>query len=219
MITIVCGAPCSGKSTYVEQHAGPDDLVVDHDALAQELGSARTHNHHAMYARAAERWVEDILDDLPTDRDVWIIRSLPSAEYRAELADRIQADRIVVVITDLDDLHQRAQARPNPAATIRVIDWWMSNYTEDDDMRTTTARGYGYRHQQERKRWEPIVQAGGVECHAEVCFMPSRAIDPGEEWDLGHTLDRTDWTGPEHRYCNRKEPQLREAVEPSSWDI
>ncbi len=217
MITIVCGPPCSGKSTYVAQHAGPDDLVIDHDAIAQELGSDRTHNHHAAFARQAELIIEDQLDNLPPDRDVWVIRSLPSAEYRRALADYLRADRIVVVTADVEDLHQRAQARPNPAATTRIIDWWLANFTEDDDMRSTTERGYGTEHQAVRKVWvEWMAEHGGVDCHAKVCFAETRYIDPDEPWDLGHTEDRTDWTGPEHRYCNRKEPQLRGLDIPSN---
>lgn len=75
--------------------------------------------------------------------------------------------------------------------------------------RTTTQRGYGAAHQAKREEWRPYVEAGEVDCHAVVCFKPSRWIQPGTPWDLGHTADRTEWTGPEHRYCNRKEPQLR----------
>lgn len=75
--------------------------------------------------------------------------------------------------------------------------------------RSTTERGYGAAHQREREKWKPLVDRGEVECHARVCFMPDRWIQPGTPWDLGHTPDRTGWTGPEHRYCNRKEPQLR----------
>ena len=75
--------------------------------------------------------------------------------------------------------------------------------------RTTTERGYGSDHRRKRLEWKPYVEAGLVECHAEICLMPTRRIAPDEHWDLGHTLDRTDWTGPEHRRCNRTEPQFR----------
>jgi len=75
--------------------------------------------------------------------------------------------------------------------------------------KTTTERGYGQAHQQERRKWKPIVDAGQAVCHAKTCVMRSRAIQPGEEWDLGHTEDRTAWTGPEHRRCNRREGARR----------
>jgi len=68
---------------------------------------------------------------------------------------------------------------------------------------TTPQRGYGYAHQQERERWRPEVDAGRAICHAAICLMPARWIIPGTPWDLGHTPDRTGWTGPEHATCNR----------------
>lgn len=37
-VTVVTGPPCAGKSTYVREHAGQGDVVVDLDAIAQSLG-------------------------------------------------------------------------------------------------------------------------------------------------------------------------------------
>lgn len=71
--------------------------------------------------------------------------------------------------------------------------------------KSTTARGYGADHQAQRSKWLPTVKAGRARCHAKVCLKPSRRIDPTEEWDLGHTEDRTSWTGPEHMQCNRSD--------------
>lgn len=63
---------------------------------------------------------------------------------------------------------------------------------------TTGSRGYGLSHKQERARWAPKVDAGLVDCAR--CRKP---IEPGRPWDLGHLDDRSGWSGPEHRSCNR----------------
>lgn len=71
---------------------------------------------------------------------------------------------------------------------------------------STTARGYGSAHQKERARWAPVVAAGRATCARPECRKP---IDPREPWDLGHSDDRTHWTGPEHRSCNRRAGQRK----------
>lgn len=68
---------------------------------------------------------------------------------------------------------------------------------------TRQQRGYDARHDALRSWWAPKVAAGGVTCRAATCLRPSRLIGRDEPWDLGHTPDRSDWTGPEHAACNR----------------
>jgi hypothetical protein len=69
---------------------------------------------------------------------------------------------------------------------------------------STTAQGYGWRHQQQRAHWAKVIEAdGGTWCQATVCLMPSRWITPNEPWDLGHEDGQRGWRGPEHRTCNR----------------
>ncbi|HEV7651354.1 MAG TPA: hypothetical protein VGP26_24655 [Actinophytocola sp.] len=73
----------------------------------------------------------------------------------------------------------------------------------------TVAKGYGREHVREREHWTRVIrEQRGVRCHARTCVMPSRWIrwddEVKEPWDLGHTEDRTAWTGPEHRRCNRR---------------
>ncbi len=76
------------------------------------------------------------------------------------------------------------------------------------DTRTTKQRGYGIQHQKLRAQWKRVVEAGQAQCHATTCLMQSRAIMPTEPWDLGHDPHRN-WTGPEHRRCNRADGARR----------
>lgn len=80
---------------------------------------------------------------------------------------------------------------------------------------STTARGYGAAHQRERKRWQPIVEAGEATCAR--CNEP---IEATSKWDLGHNEDRTEWTGPEHVKCNRSAGQANAvaARRTQTWD-
>jgi hypothetical protein len=65
---------------------------------------------------------------------------------------------------------------------------------------STTKRGYGTAHQAARRRLEPLVAAGMLEC-----ARCGKSIGPGSPWDLGHDdIDRSKYTGPEHRKCNRE---------------
>jgi len=72
------------------------------------------------------------------------------------------------------------------------------------------ARGYGTAHYAARERLLPFVLAGRVSCAR--CGEP---ILPGEPWDLGHDdLDRSRYSGPEHRRCNRSTSGRRRWVSP-----
>jgi len=59
-------------------------------------------------------------------------------------------------------------------------------------------RGYDAEHDRRRRAWAPRVARGSVSC-----ARCGELITPGQAWDLGHTDDRTGWTGPEHATCNR----------------
>ena len=64
---------------------------------------------------------------------------------------------------------------------------------------STTARGYGWTHQTERKRWKPIVESGAALCVR--CGLP---IAAGAPWHLDHSDDKLGYLGPSHARCNLK---------------
>jgi hypothetical protein len=63
----------------------------------------------------------------------------------------------------------------------------------------THLRGYGWTHRQIRESFKRAVAAGV--CYCTRC---GEWIDPAEPWDVGHDdVDRSLYSGPEHRRCNR----------------
>lgn len=65
-------------------------------------------------------------------------------------------------------------------------------------LRSTSSRGYGYAHQQQKASWKQFVLAG-------LCRCPrcGEMIRPGDAWHLGHDdVDRSRYNGPEHAVCN-----------------
>ena len=71
--------------------------------------------------------------------------------------------------------------------------------------RSTTERGYGAAHKREKARWARILKAEG----ALLCATAGKhkdcpqVIRDGDQWDLGHTPDRTAYLGPQCIPCNR----------------
>lgn len=66
-------------------------------------------------------------------------------------------------------------------------------------MGRTSSRGYGTQHQALRAALAPIVATGQVACARCGELIPGWA-----PWDLGHVDgDRSRYSGPEHRRCNR----------------
>lgn len=64
---------------------------------------------------------------------------------------------------------------------------------------------YRGQHLRIRATLAPAVEAGQAECAELICLMPTRAIQPGEPWDLAHDREGGGWLGPAHARCNRSE--------------
>lgn len=134
-VTVVCGAPCSGKSTYVDQRRAASDLVIDLDRIiADQTG----HDLHATppsgrmrVLRDALRTRNDLLYSLSRDRThtrAWLVVSAPTYTARSQWHAMLDAD-VVLIHSDPRTCHSRADARPYPAETHRAIDRWFSRYS------------------------------------------------------------------------------------------
>lgn len=127
MLIVVTGPPGAGKSSYIQAHAKPTDIVIDLDLMALAMaGPGADHHdhsdtllavvHRARYA--AIREAEQHLDKV----DVYLIQTLPSAKQRAQFK-RLEA-RIVVVDPGRDIVMRRIEDMRQPAMKAVATKWY-----------------------------------------------------------------------------------------------
>lgn len=124
-ITVVCGPPCAGKTTYVHDHATLGDLILDWDALAQALGSPVPHGHDPALRPVIAAARDAILDRLTRGHD---LRHAWHTTTQLPHRIHVPAVRIIVLDTPPQECKARARRDGRPAVWDDLIDRWWSGY-------------------------------------------------------------------------------------------
>lgn len=106
-IYLVTGAPCSGKTTFVRDHAGPHDLVLDQDVLGvaeMQRQVATLHQHEGV---------------------AWVIRCCPGPAARQALATQLGA-QLIHLDPDTATLMARAGQRAHPHRARAAVRKWIA---------------------------------------------------------------------------------------------
>lgn len=138
-LTIVCGPPASGKSTYVAKHMRPCDLIIDLDVIAhkafgkparlvtpdQRLDCLRSRNDRlGSMMRAGESF----------PRMTWLIVTEPTAKARQWWDDTVKPRSIIVMATPHEQCMANAakdldqDKRQGPDVEQSIANWW-ADYT------------------------------------------------------------------------------------------
>lgn len=131
-VTLVCGPPCSGKTTWVRDRAQPGDLVVDWDTLAQALGSPHPWDHPTAltpFIAEARDAVTARLSRSHNAERAWIIATAPRDADRRRLAP--DGAHVVVLATEEAECVRRARQDNRPAGTIEAIESWWRTHRAD----------------------------------------------------------------------------------------
>lgn len=136
-VHIVYGPPLAGKSTFVRENMGPDDLVFDMDAVQNALcyGADHAGKPHTLGAAIALRnaFIAYLNNKRQDGRgDAWVIISSASPEYFARrfFGARIEVTRL---LPSLDVCLKRLElddTRPDKSFWRQAVREWFDEYAE-----------------------------------------------------------------------------------------
>jgi adenylate kinase family enzyme len=126
MRVVIAGPPAAGKSTLARQIAPAGAEVIDFDEIAVEMGSPNGHDHPPMIRKAAREEMDRRLAVLAPDAVV--ISSSPRRRDRSALAERVRAERVIVLAVPADEAKRRAVTDRRPEWTAEQIDRWWARY-------------------------------------------------------------------------------------------
>lgn len=129
-VTIVCGPPGSGKSTFIKEKAGPQDTVIDFDNCLRAVGGIKWDSDRAK-VRAAFRLRDSLLCGLADQRRgrAWFIVTAPTSEERAAWKRKLMRAQVVLLAVDAETCKARILAAPERQHAVEemcasVDRWW-----------------------------------------------------------------------------------------------
>lgn len=125
---VVAGAPCSGKSTFVREHARPGDLIYDYDDVHRVLSGRAPHDHDPAIRPFVLAARDGIYGELErrSEQAAWVITSTRRTSDLAKLRDRLGAEVILLAI-EREEAHRRCDADQRPEAWHEYIDRWFDD--------------------------------------------------------------------------------------------
>ena len=100
-LTIVCGAPGSGKTTYVMEHKAQNDTVIDLDLIASELSGAPIYHYDKAWLSPALRERNRRLRLLSKQEagEAWFVVTAPSPGERQWWVEQLRPRAVLIMWT------------------------------------------------------------------------------------------------------------------------
>ena len=133
-VTLVCGPPASGKSTYVGAHSKPGDVVIDLDVIRKKVGGVMWDQDASVNRRAFAYRAKMLkgLKDRKRGR-CWLIVTAPTPQERETWCKALGDATLVVMDTPASVCIKRIMAdterRPQADSMIAAVHRWQRPHT------------------------------------------------------------------------------------------
>lgn len=123
-VYIIYGSPCSGKSTWVQENANKDDLILDIDKIWECICMSDKYNKPNRLKANVFGVRDTLLDQIRTRAGMWrnafVIGGYPLAADRQRLADKLGAE-LIFINTSKDECLNRSV---NDEWKKYIEEWW-----------------------------------------------------------------------------------------------
>ena len=130
-VYLVYGSPCSGKTTFVNENANGDDLILDVDRLWDAVCKDGQSKKPPRCRANVFALRDSLLDQIKTRTGKWrcayVIGGFPLANERARLCDLLNATEVFVEATE-EECIRRAE-RERPEGWTEFIQNWFESYS------------------------------------------------------------------------------------------
>lgn len=128
-VYLVYGSPCSGKTTWVNEQASDDDLIVDIDRLWEAICKSDRYHKPAKLKKVVFRMRDDLIDQIKHRNGFWknayVIGGYPMSTERRRICELLGA---VPIFIDTPEAECMERA-PTEEWKGYIADWW-EDYTE-----------------------------------------------------------------------------------------
>ena len=145
LVRIITGPPAAGKTTYVQEHAYPGDVVIDLDALAQALMPPGTTSQPPQHIRhvaiGARKAAIARATRLKENVGIWIIHSLPTPDQLQEYKQ--MGWQVITIDPGEQVIRQRIADAHNGTAHGIADRWYNHSQLEHQNAIAAPSRDWG----------------------------------------------------------------------------
>ena len=134
-VTLVCGPPAGGKSTWVRANSQEEDIAIDLDVYRERIGGAKWDNNPAIVKEAFRLRANDIksLHERSTGR-AYLIVLAPTKAERDAWSDALGKTTVKIIAPPQDVCISRAKSDRRRASVLSMqapaIRKWFTDWTE-----------------------------------------------------------------------------------------